>query len=235
MIDFFKHSDEVLLEHSVWLLGNIVAESQINREYVIKQEIVDKLAFYLEEFGTSDFLKEKIIWLVCNLTRGKLYNHVNYFENIVPSLCKYLNTANDDKEIASCLYTVFKLSSTNSRILEKFISSNIYHIISQYIYETQNLANKTFCVKIISNLTGGNDVQTQRLIEEGIIYLFKQLLEEDEVKILKEALWGLSNICAGTVSQIQKVYDEGLITKVFELIDRLMSFIDEDKVYQEVH
>jgi len=236
MIEFFRNSDEVLLEHSVWLLGNIVADSQFNREYVIKQEIVDRLASVMEEFGTSDSIKDKIIWFVCNLTRGKLYDHANYFESIVPSLCNYMSTINESKEFSSCLYTIFKLTSTNSRIIEKFISCKIYHLISQYIYETQNLSNKIFCVKIISNLTGGNDVQTQRLIEQGIIYLFKQLLEENDIKILKEAMWGLSNICAGTVSQIHKVYDEGLITKVFELVYRLMPFIDdEDKLYQEVY
>lgn len=195
---------------------------------------MDKLVYHLEDFATSDFLKEKIIWTTCNLTRGKLYNHANYFENIVPLLCKYLKSTNDDREISSCLYAIFKLTSTTPRMLEKFISSNIYHIISQYIYETKFLAYKIFCVKIIANLTGGNDVQTQRLIGEGIVYLFKQLLEEEDTKILKETLWGLSNICAGTVSQIQKVYDEGLITKVLEIISRLIPMIGEDKIYQEV-
>jgi hypothetical protein len=78
-------------------------------------------------------------------------------------------------------------------------------------------------------------VQTQTLINEGIIELYRGLIEEDDVGIIKEVLWGLSNICAGTVSQIERVFECGLLNRVLEIANYLLLKVDEDKTYYEVN
>jgi importin subunit alpha-6/7 len=91
-----------------------------------------------------------------------------------------------------------------------------------------------YCIKIVANLLSGNDVQTQTLINEGVIDLYKGLIEETDTGIIKEILWGISNICGGTVSQIEKVYDSGVFNRVLELANYLLPRADEDQIYYQV-
>jgi importin subunit alpha-1 len=91
-----------------------------------------------------------------------------------------------------------------------------------------------YCIKIVANLLSGNDVQTQTFIQEGVIDLYKGLIEDTDIGIIKEVLWGISNICGGTVSQIEKVYESGVFNRVMELGNYLLPRADEDQIYYQV-
>jgi hypothetical protein len=195
---------------------------------------MEKLVFLLDDFGTLDIIKEKVIWNVCNLTRGKYWEIMaSNFLDIVAPLSKYLNCSTDDKEIRSCLYAIFKLTSSSTLITEKFISQGVYSKLSEIVFETPDETIKIYCIKVIANLLGADDVQTQRLINQGILYIFKNLLEEVDLKVLKEALWGISNIAAGTWSQIDKLIEEGILIKIMDIADQLIPMADTDKAYRD--
>lgn len=62
--------------------------------------------------------------------------------------------------------------------------------------------------------------QTDAALEAGILAPVHSILKTSPVANLrKEAAWALSNICAGTKEQIQKVLDEGILQTLIEVID----------------
>jgi hypothetical protein len=69
----------------------------------------------------------------------------------------------------------------------------------------------------MSNTCKGDDLQTQVVLNFGILNMFPNLLNSPKKGIRKEACWALSNITAGNVQQIQSVIDAGLIPPVINL------------------
>jgi len=59
-------------------------------------------------------------------------------------------------------------------------------------------------LRIIAYVTNGTDQQTQKVIDNGFVDLFYQLLVEPDCdkRIVKEVLWIISNITIGTPEQI---------------------------------
>ena len=234
LIEFLRYADEHLLQHSLWLIGNVTADIHFARVYIAKSGVITKLASLLNDFSTTDELKEKIVWTLCNLYRGKLGEHFYEFIEVINPIIKYLMGCFDHKEIKECLYVIFKLTSSTGVILSKFISVEVFKLLVKIMNE-YDYSIKFYCVRIIANLLSGNDVQTQTLINEGIIELYRGLIEDDDVGIIKEVLWGLSNICAGTVSQIERVFDCGLLSRVLEIANYLLLKVEEDKTFYEVN
>jgi importin subunit alpha-1 len=228
--DLFRYSDENLFNHSLWLIGNLCADKPQNREYFARSGILDQMGSMLNDFITTNEIKEKIVWTICNMTRGKISNFVNEFMPIAQPILKYLSNSTEDKELGQALYVIFKLTSTYGIILNEFISPYALKVISELLTRSTK-TNKLYAVKIIANLNSGNDIQTQLLINEGIIEIYKGLIQEDDLKLIKEVIWGISNIAGGTVSQIEKLIINGIIKSVIEIADYLIGKHEDQDFY----
>lgn len=232
VVEFFKFANEHLIEHSIWVMGNIAADSQFSRNHLTNYETIDKFNKLLDNFGTDFKIKEKVIWVLCNLCRGRIDQH-HAFIDIIPTIIKYFNSTSDSIEIKQLLYVIMKLTSTTSIILDQFINKSILNRLTEIMYAHDQII-KTYCIKIIANLVSGTDIQTQYLINQGVIDVFRQLIEEKDFKILKEVLWGISNLCAGTVSQIERLFKNGIIWKLLEICSYLLPKYHEEKSIYEV-
>jgi importin subunit alpha-6/7 len=71
----------------------------------------------------------------------------------------------------------------------------------------------------VGNIVCAEDEQdyTQHVIDAGAIECLRTLVLHSNREIQKEACWTLSNIAAGTVSQIQQVLDSGCMPSLMEI------------------
>ncbi len=222
---FFTNADEHLLEHSLWLIGNVTAANKHNRYRIIKFGVLERLAFLLDDFSISEDLKENIVWVLCNLSRGNLNQIHLSFLDIIPPLIKYFYTSVDEKELLQCLFIIFKLTSQSSdHILQKFLRVEFYKRLISLMTE-YSLDTKLYCLKVIANMTSSSDVQTQFLINEGILEVYKSQLEDQDFSVVKETLWGLSNICAGSISQIERLFQCGIPFKILKIAHNLTDML----------
>jgi importin subunit alpha-6/7 len=61
------------------------------------------------------------------------------------------------------------------------------------------------CLRVIGNISTGNEGQTEVLLRLDVLKLIEGLLEHEKKSIRREACWILSNICAGSKRQIAQV------------------------------
>lgn len=60
-------------------------------------------------------------------------------------------------------------------------------------------------LRIVGNISIGNELHTEEILKGGVLDLLKQLYKHEKKSIRKEACWITSNICAGTTSQVRQV------------------------------
>lgn len=58
-------------------------------------------------------------------------------------------------------------------------------------------------IRILGNLTTGDDRQTQNIIDQGLLPALGATLEHPKRSIRKEVAWVLSNLTAGNTDQLQ--------------------------------
>ena len=78
----------------------------------------------------------------------------------------------------------------------------------------------TPALRIIGNLVSGNEFATQTVIDANVLPALFTLLDHPKKGIRKEACWALSNITAGTPSQIETVLSHtDIMRKIVELAE----------------
>ena len=59
-------------------------------------------------------------------------------------------------------------------------------------------------LRILGNISQGNENQTNHLLNNHILNLLEKLMDRPSTSIRREACWTSSNICAGTEVQVHK-------------------------------
>lgn len=73
-------------------------------------------------------------------------------------------------------------------------------------------------IRALGNFVTGEDVQTQTILDAGMLPHLHSLLEHKDAAIRKETCWTLSNVCAGTATQIALIVDTGIFEQLVDLI-----------------
>ena len=73
-------------------------------------------------------------------------------------------------------------------------------------------------MRTVGNIVTGDDVQTQFILNSGVLGALLHLLSSPRDGIKKEACWTISNITAGTVQQIELVIQASLIPPLLSLL-----------------
>lgn len=83
------------------------------------------------------------------------------------------------------------------------VDLNRIHQISLRRNDAQNVVSAA--LRAVGNIVTGDDLQTQTVLNSGVLEPLKILLTRQDIKeaIRKEACWTLSNITAGNRGQIQ--------------------------------
>lgn len=58
----------------------------------------------------------------------------------------------------------------------------------------------TPALRAVGNIVTGNDLQTDAVINSGVLDVLGRLLEHSRLSIVKEAAWTVSNITAGEIN-----------------------------------
>ncbi|KAJ3435520.1 importin subunit alpha-4 [Anaeramoeba flamelloides] len=77
---------------------------------------------------------------------------------------------------------------------------------------------QVIALRTLGGIMSGDEGQTQTVIKQGVLQNYKNLLQMQPIKIIKEACYTLSNITAGNHVQIEVIINAGLIDILLELM-----------------
>ncbi len=218
-----------LVQHTVMLLSNLIAESIFIRDKILNFNLFLKLFSMIDLYRDSNIV-EKILKLISNIYR---YKYKNEEENVF--------------KVLSFLERIFKEVHLNERVYTEGISilSKLTHIeeyqskLLTFIIHSDEILKKILyyvmsveyeielnCIVILVNLTLCEIHDVQKLISEGIIdILISKLNFKKHYKIIYYSLRAISNISSGTISQLEYLRTTGTIQKtlsLYRLLDKKM-------------
>jgi hypothetical protein len=196
--------------------------------------ILNKYAELLDSFQTKENIKDKVILSICNFTRGKSCENgdcQDFFLIVILPMLKYVKSCNSETQIKLCLYSFYKFSYVYKHdVISQFINQEFFSFLSENIFKYDKIITLYIC-KLFTNMLAGPDEETEMIINFGIIPIYSQILENftnTDAFIIKECLWGCSNIAAGSINSIQLLIDQKILTHTLRILNH---YIIEDAQY----
>jgi hypothetical protein len=204
LITCLTPGDSYINQHLLWALGNLAAEEDFQRSLIEKTGIIESLPPYIEGFSKT------IAWLLSNLTKGVEHMKKDQFQ----SICNYVKQLENqtDSEIRSeVTETLANLSSVDDiELVQLIVDEGLVQRVVQDMH-SENFSLRTAGLKFLGNICAVSHEHTQLVLNLNTLDLLNHSSFLSS-SLSSDVMWILSNISAGTKSQITK-----LIThKIFE-------------------
>ena len=227
-------SDQKVWSQAVWAYGNLAAESIRVRNLVNAEDVVKRIvALTLEQthilkdssVKSSDTLRhvQSLAWTIFNCSSAKPYPDFAMAKLFLPGLSALLECDADEETLGSTCWALSCLSDGNNERIQVVLDSGFFPSMMK-IMEKDSTVNKTLrlaIIRVMGNLSSGNDSQTQKVVDYGgIKILFDHISEMYSKDIRREAAWALSNICAGSEEQIRSVVEyPNLLSSIVKIMN----------------
>lgn len=135
-----------------------------------------------------------------NLCRGKPQVSMESLRKMLPVLSHLLKTQTNTEALIDTCWAISYLSDgANERIQAVIDSIDLRRLLE--LLEKDQMTNPV--LRVFGNIATGDDEQTAVVVQLGVIEHLQKLIEHPKESIKVEVCWFLSNITAGTRSQIQ--------------------------------
>ena len=219
-------------EQAAWCLGNIAGDSTRLRDAVIKDGVIPPLLMNVSN-PANNALLGNVIWSLSNMCRGKPLPDFEATKICVPELARVLkyyqvghNLEEKHKDVlVDAAWALSYLSDGNEDRIQAVLDTGCVPVLMQHLDNSFNQREPkhivTPVVRVLGNFVSGSDSQTQAVIDGGMIERAQQLLRNPRKNVRKETCWLLSNIAAGTQSQITSLFQfPSLLQNIVQLAEK---------------
>ncbi|XP_020591450.1 importin subunit alpha-like [Phalaenopsis equestris] len=208
-------SDEVR-EQAVWALGNVAGDSSKCRDIVLENAALFPLLALLNE-GSKISMIRNATWTLSNLVRGNPRPAFEQIRDSLPVLQRLVHSTDEEVLSDACWALSYMTDGANDRIQAVIGAGVCQRLVELIIYPSPTVLVPA--LRTVGNIVSGDDVQTQCILDNGVLpCLFHLLTRSYKKSIKKEACWTISNITAGTGDQIQAVIDANIISPLVHLL-----------------
>jgi hypothetical protein len=234
LVELLEDQNEELVDQCVWALGNIAGDSEKMRDIIINaggNTIVINIIQNLINAGSNIKLLRNATWFLSNLNRGR--SPPPPLQHMISSLSVFNNLVFfvDPDIVNDSFWALSYICDADISMADMVIQSNALrrglYLLNELIRKLSGEEVKDDSAKIgqysispiirmVGNIVTGTDEQTSTIIEMGFLDVFKTLFYSYDdyrkmARIRKEICWTISNIAAGTIEQIQSIFDSGII------------------------
>jgi importin subunit alpha-1 len=206
------YSSPSISESVVWLLGNLISNQVEDRDAIIAASFFEKICELLQTDKLHEGFLRNAIWFFSTCFKHYFNDEIRVRRclNIFLNFIKL-----DDEEIRTeCLNGLAKITEYDDQgIAGTIISSDT----CKFIIGLQNKKYIVPSIRTIGNLLTGLNQTTDYLIEIGVIPFLQKFLYHKIANVRKEALWALSNITAGSLSQVKAAINAGVVMNALAL------------------
>ncbi|KAF2068516.1 hypothetical protein CYY_010159 [Polysphondylium violaceum] len=197
-----------ICEQCIWGLGNIIGDSSDCRDLVLKEGITDKLIQLLSREEHKVSLMRNIAWTFSNMCRGSPRVDIDYILPLFPIFKRFL-ASTDTEIVVDTLWAISFISEES--VYDSLRRYSLIEDVFQVLKTRKESVFITPAFRVLGNLLSGDDLVTEFVLNCGVLDFMHLLLKSGKASLMKEGFWMLSNITSGTLAQITRVLDKGLI------------------------
>lgn len=180
LIQLLRHQNPDVREQAAWCLGNIAGDKQEFRDLLLISGIVDPLLLNLIDPATPSLLGN-VTWTLSNLCRGKPAPDMAYLAPILAPLRDVLYKNVPVEVMVDAVWAFSYLSDgPNDRIEQVMQTAGVTSKLVEFLGDKSSpLLTPT--IRCLGNFVTGSDLQTQAVVDAGIINHLSDLLENSRV------------------------------------------------------
>lgn len=215
LVTLCKSANLQVSEQTCWAVANIAGESAETRDLVLKAGILEAVE---PLFANLDALSVEFVrtlaWLHSNLCRHKSPAvELNVLRVIAPRLRKCLTHQDGVVRQDSCWALAYLTDGNDAQINVALESGCLKPAIA--LLRSSKDTEIAPALRVLGNFATGSDELTQVVVDNGVLDIVRNIMAQTRSQsLLKECCWLISNVIAGTQSQIDAVIKAKLIPPI---------------------
>lgn len=180
LIQLLRHENPDVREQAAWCLGNIAGDKQEFRDLLLFNGIVEPLLLNMMEPATSSLLGN-VTWTVSNLCRGKPAPEMAFLAPVLAPLRDLLYKSIPVDIMVDAVWAFSYLSDgPNDRIEQVMQTAGLTSRLMEFLSDKSSpLLTPT--IRCLGNFVTGSDLQTQAVLDAGMVKHLSDLLEHPRV------------------------------------------------------
>lgn len=200
IIKLIDSTDEDLQENALWTMANIAGDSKKLRDMLFSSNVLEPiLKLLLSNNVTEKNIKEAILCL-SNLCMDKNSVSIENMKKILPVLNHLLKTETNEESLIDVCKTISSLSNGPFEYIQAVID---FIDLKRLLELLDNDKMTAPVLRVFGNIATGEERHTEVVVQLGLIEHLSKLIETSRKSLKDEVYWMLSNIAAGSKSQIQ--------------------------------
>ncbi|OQS07474.1 importin subunit alpha [Thraustotheca clavata] len=221
LLNFLQNPE--LAEHAAWTLGNIAADCEEFRLYLIRHGAIPPLIQLLKPHDTE--MLKVCLWSLCNMARGVHTPAKSFFDHGIGPILLELLQANETPEVVQELLWVLSfLTAKEDKALQWLLDNNLIAGLLQYFEATDEpvlIPLLRVCGNIASiapdhHTDSWQVAHIQTLASQPrFLYMLKRVLTtSSDSHVVAEAAWVVSNFAARDASIVEILVQYELLSPV---------------------
>lgn len=216
LCQLLKNHEIEIREQAVWALGNISGDSPTCRDIVIRAGVLAPILDMINPESPLSLLRN-CTWTLSNFCRGHPQPRFETVSAALPALAALLYS-NDTEILTDACWALSYLSDGTDEKIQEVIDTDISSRLIELLRHSTPAVHIP-ALRTAGNIVTGDDDQTEIMINAGILPCLNEMLTNSvKSTIRKEACWTISNITAGSLSQIQNVIRANIIPLVVHML-----------------
>lgn len=205
LIKLLNYESPEIFEQASWCVANIAADCNKFKNLLIEYGVISPLVTRMLQSSDLKTLKQTT-WALANICRGK-NNSTSLVQSAAPAFIKVILLSSDIEILNDALMGLSDIC--NESIVSTICSTPLLAKLKE-ISKVKVRAILIPLLRILAYVTNGDDVETQKVIDNGFVQFFYELLQDplQDKRVQKEVLWIISNLTIGTAEQIYRTLIE---------------------------
>jgi HEAT repeat protein len=189
-------------EQAAWCLGNVAGDGPSYRDLVLSFDAMELLLKNISQPATISLLRNAT-WTLSNFCRGKPSPTIDVLAPALPALAYLISDQIEDSETRiDAAWALSYICDSDNDHIEQVIAQP--DLVKSLLRMCASGANTQImpALRTLGNIVSGTDVQTQAVLDGGLMQLAPNLLQNSKKSVRKETCWAVSNVAAGTTRQL---------------------------------